>query len=320
MKTLGLLLVLSLSNAALSHADEAPPQVEKAKAIYSCPMHPDVKSDHPGECPICHMKLQKISSPEQMAPSKSPTGAASKKIKFYRHPMNPSITSKVPAKDNMGMDYIPAYETEESNTGSLSDVPLRGVVTMDEAQFRLSGAALAKVERRTFSVTIPVAGRALSSARIALQVPERELGKLKPGMEVEVTSPATGQEAIQGKIAGLDSVLDPMTRTLRVDVQLLRPNPSLKSEASVQGVIRKKIQNVVAISRESLMQSGASAYVFVANREAGRFVPKKVAIGEKGEDWVEVQEGLTEGQLISSGPNFLIDSESRIQTSYEGGL
>lgn len=320
MKALGFVLILSLSNMAFSRADEAPSQVEKAKVIYSCPMHPDVKSDHPGECPICHMKLQKISFPEQKSTSKSPAGAVSKKIKFYRHPMNPAITSKVPAKDDMGMDYIPVYETEESSAGGLSDVPFRGVVTMDEAQFRLSGAALAKVERRNFSVIIPVAGRALSSSRIALQVPEREIGKLKSGQEVEITSPSTGDEVILGKITGLDSGFDPMTRTLRVDVQLSRANLSLKSEGSVQGVIRKKVQDVVAISRESLMQSGANAYVFVANRETGQFVPKKVIVGERGVDWIEVKEGLTEGQIISSGPNFLIDSESRIQTSYEGGL
>ena len=32
-----------------------------------------------------------------------------KKPLFYRDPMNPSITSPVPAKDSMGMDYIPVY-------------------------------------------------------------------------------------------------------------------------------------------------------------------------------------------------------------------
>ena len=39
-----------------------------------------------------------------------PTAAAGKdEPLFYRHPMTPSITSPVPAKDNMGMDYIPVY-------------------------------------------------------------------------------------------------------------------------------------------------------------------------------------------------------------------
>lgn len=322
MRMLTLIFVIGFANIGHSHAaGDASAQEEKTKALYSCPMHPDVKSDHPGECPICHMKLQKVSSTEQKSMPKAQNGVSGKKIKFYRNPMNPSITSKVPAKDDMGMDYIPVYEAEESAAGGgLSDVPLRGVVTVDDAQFRLSGAALSKVERRDFSITIPVAGRALSSSRVALQVPEREIGSLKPGMEVEVTSPSTGEEAIQGKIVGIDSVLDPMTRTLRVDVQLSRSYASLKSEASVQGVTKRKIQNVITIPREALMQSGPGAYVFVANHETGQFIPKKVVPGEKGKDWIEVKEGLAEGQLISSGPNFLIDSESRIQTSHESGL
>lgn len=39
---------------------------------------------------------------------------AEKKILFYRHPMDPAITSDKPAKDDMDMDYIPVYEGEET--------------------------------------------------------------------------------------------------------------------------------------------------------------------------------------------------------------
>lgn len=53
------------------------------------------------------------------AVSLSPPAAAEndtskeRKILFYRNPMNPAITSKVPAKDEMGMDYIPVYAPQE---------------------------------------------------------------------------------------------------------------------------------------------------------------------------------------------------------------
>ncbi|MGE0079668.1 MAG: efflux RND transporter periplasmic adaptor subunit [Thiohalomonadaceae bacterium] len=36
-----------------------------------------------------------------------------RKVLFYRNPMNPAITSPTPAKDEMGMDYIPVYEGED---------------------------------------------------------------------------------------------------------------------------------------------------------------------------------------------------------------
>ena len=35
---------------------------------------------------------------------------------YYRNPMNPEITSPVPAKDDMGMDYVPVY-AQESRRG-----------------------------------------------------------------------------------------------------------------------------------------------------------------------------------------------------------
>jgi hypothetical protein len=30
------------------------------RPLYQCPMHPSVTSDHPGDCPICGMKLVKV--------------------------------------------------------------------------------------------------------------------------------------------------------------------------------------------------------------------------------------------------------------------
>ena len=35
-----------------------------------------------------------------------------RKVLFYRNPMNPTITSPVPMQDEMGMDYVPVYESE----------------------------------------------------------------------------------------------------------------------------------------------------------------------------------------------------------------
>jgi Heavy metal binding domain len=37
--------------------------MEKA-AEYTCPMHPDVKSDQPGTCPECKMDLEKVKTKE----------------------------------------------------------------------------------------------------------------------------------------------------------------------------------------------------------------------------------------------------------------
>src|ERR1700681_5104493 len=40
------------------HRPGAAPVSPHAATIYSCPMHPAYHSDHPGDCPICHMRLE----------------------------------------------------------------------------------------------------------------------------------------------------------------------------------------------------------------------------------------------------------------------
>jgi Cu(I)/Ag(I) efflux system membrane fusion protein len=46
-----------------------------------------------------------------------PAARAAGRVLYYRHPMNPSVTSPVPAKDEMGMDYVPVYQNERSAEG-----------------------------------------------------------------------------------------------------------------------------------------------------------------------------------------------------------
>ncbi len=75
---------------------------EAAEGLWTCGMHPHVLEHGPGPCPICGMKMTPVpDSGEAASPGGSP------EILFYRNPMDPTITSPVPAKDSMGMDYVP---------------------------------------------------------------------------------------------------------------------------------------------------------------------------------------------------------------------
>jgi len=102
---------------ALLHPHAGGDNEAKNADKYTCGMHPFIITDKPGNCPICGMNLTKIEgSPapvgttgEKSAPAGQPSGGP-RKILFYRNPMNPEITSKSPAKDEMGMDYVPVYE------------------------------------------------------------------------------------------------------------------------------------------------------------------------------------------------------------------
>ena len=76
-----------------------------------------------------------------------------KKILFYRNSMNPSVTSPVPAKDSMGMDYVPVY-ADDSNTDSVA-----GTVKIDPTVVQNIGVRTAKVKVEALSKTIRAIGR-----------------------------------------------------------------------------------------------------------------------------------------------------------------
>jgi RND family efflux transporter MFP subunit len=145
--------------------DNAATAVHGASAKYTCGMHPFVISDKPGKCPICGMTLTKIEDTGSVAATGSAAataggaGKGERKILFYRNPMNPGVTSPVPAKDAMGMDYVPVYEDEARGSGSGGNLP-EGYATVQVGveRVRLAGIQSAPAVRETISHPVRAVG------------------------------------------------------------------------------------------------------------------------------------------------------------------
>ena len=76
------------------HAGQGDAQASaEAKQRWVCPMHPTVVQDHPGDCPICGMKLV-LQKPGGGAAGAGAPGE--RKIAFYRSPMDPKQISHQP--------------------------------------------------------------------------------------------------------------------------------------------------------------------------------------------------------------------------------
>jgi len=296
---------------------------QSAEEYYTCPMHPEVKLHKAGDCPICHMPLVKKTRAKTIEitdniPQKSSEDAKSSKIKFYRNPMNPAITSKVPMKDEMGMDYIPVFENEKQD--NTSDVAHRSQVELNDVQARLASINEVKVIRQTLQKSFSVAGRFLGGTQISLQVLEADLPFIKVGQKIEVGFSSRPEEVFQGKITGLGGVLDPMTRSLRVSASLSR-SANLPQESSLSANVFFTQDNVLAIPEESLVRTGKADLVYLKTSEH-QYVPRAVQVGgllssknseNPAQRFYLIREGLEDGDTIAAGPNFLLDSEARLR-------
>jgi RND family efflux transporter MFP subunit len=90
-----------------------------------------------------------------------PAGTARGEILFYRHPMNPEVTSPVPAKDEMGMDFVPVY-AEEARGDRGASVPGMATVEVRGEAVQLAGVRTAAATRqhvgqptRTVGLVVP---------------------------------------------------------------------------------------------------------------------------------------------------------------------
>lgn len=101
-------------------------------------------------------------SDRQAGESPAP-GKEGRRIAYYRSPMDPSVHSDKPAKDSMGMDFIPVYEDELQ--GSASTTPGRATVTLSPERRQLLGVRSEEVRRVRLERTIRTVGRVAPDER-----------------------------------------------------------------------------------------------------------------------------------------------------------
>lgn len=145
---------------------------------------------------------------------------------------------------------------------------------------------------------------------------EYELPFVHAGDNVEVAVPALPDKKFQGIIRSLDSVVDPVTRSVRIRAQLENPDGALKPEMYVDAILQVNLGEQVAVPEEAVFITGEKNIVFIV-RESDVFEPREVTLGAKADGFYQVKSGLQEGEKVVTSGNFLIDSESRLKAALE---
>src|SRR2546430_2024733 len=121
---------------------------------------------------------------EEAKPAPS-TAAAERKIKYYRNPLGLPDTSPVPKKDSMGMDYIPVYEGEDGDDGS---------VKLSAGKIQRTGAKSEPAARRVIHTMIRAPG--------TIQLDERRVSVIAMRSEsfvLKVADVTTGSHVVKGQ-------------------------------------------------------------------------------------------------------------------------
>jgi Cu(I)/Ag(I) efflux system membrane fusion protein len=159
----------------------------------------------------------------------------------------------------------------------------------------------------------------LSSIWVMADVFEQDIGFVKPGAKARVTLNAYPNQAFDGTITYVYPTLNAETRTVPVRVELANPRQLLKPAMFAQ--VELKIGSatpVLAIPDSAVIDSGKRRIVLIQSGE-GRFEPREVKLGARSDAYIEVLEGVREGEQVVVAANFLIDAESNLKAAV-GGL
>jgi Cu(I)/Ag(I) efflux system membrane fusion protein len=156
----------------------------------------------------------------------------------------------------------------------------------------------------------------LSVLWLIAEVFEQDLNLVRPGQDAHITVNAFPGEEFHGKVAFVYPTLNAQTRTAQVRIELPNPQGRLRPAmyASVLLAAGSGDKPVLTVPASAVLHSGIRQVVLVELGE-GRYQPREVRLGLRGDQYVQVLEGLGDGERVVTSANFLIDAESNLRAA-----
>jgi len=155
----------------------------------------------------------------------------------------------------------------------------------------------------------------ISTVWVVVDVPEYEVGSVRVGDKATIRIRSLPGQMFEGKVGLIYPEIQSQTRTARLRVEL--PNPDGLLLANMYADVEIATGGgtpVVAVPGSAVIDTGDSQVVILDMGE-GRFEPRDVKIGARGEDMVEIVNGVAEGDRVVISANFLIDAESNLKAA-----
>jgi RND family efflux transporter MFP subunit len=172
--------------------------------------------------------------------------------------------------------------------------PISGVVT---ERFVDSGSLIQSASTsRTQSAPVVSIAR-VDKVRLVADVPEASAVRVRPGKEALLQLPTYPAESFSITVARIGRVMNPATRTMRVEFDLLNREQRFRPGMTARIVLRLQgISGAVTIPVAALRIEGENRSVFVVQGE--RLKRQPVKTGLESAEWVQVVEGLSGSEQV----------------------
>ncbi len=311
------------------------------KLAWTCPMHPQVRKDEHGKCPICGMTLvEEQDSPDvgsthqhALPEGHAPFQLSNNRIQMIgvkygiveKRPLFKSIESAGrvafdPELYTAQSEYVEAVrQLGRVKDSTIAEVKHSAERMIESAKLRLKILGLSDSQISKLKTT----GGGTSGSNLLLttsgenvwvyaEVFEMDLPNVESGQEAKISGGSLEGRILVGKVISVDRVISSVTRTAKVRILVPNAKTQLRPESYVDVSILSALGEQVVVPFDAILDSGKEAWVFVA-QDDGHFEPRVIGIKDYLGEEVAVSMGLHAGERIVTSANFLIDSESRLK-------
>jgi membrane fusion protein (multidrug efflux system) len=133
--------------------------------------------------------------------------------------------------------------------------------------------------------------------KLDFSVPEAFLSLVEPGLEVRTQTAAVPGRTFVGRVAAVDSRVDPDTRAIRVRAEIDNPDHVLRPGLLLSLELRANPERSLALAEQALVPLGSSQFVVVLDQD-DKPQRVEVEIGRRVPGLVEIRKGLTKDARV----------------------
>jgi len=279
---------------------------------WTCSMHPSVHADKTGKCPICGMDLIPV-----YQGSENLIKIDSEKVEMLGIKTEPAEKRHLIKRISLPARVVKDEELytlqQELKTADSEGKGLLSAVYLKLKQLGFSSADIDRMRSHVQvdeSLILPNPERAW----LMVEVFEQDIRLIKKGQKASIKFDAYPDKEFAGKISAIETKIDPMTRSTKARIMLHKPGVKLYTDMYAEAVVEIPIGEVLSIPTKSLIDTGRRKLVYV-QKNPGQYELRNVVTGAEAEEYVQITEGLNEGEHVVAEGNFLLDS----QTTLAGG-